>query len=276
MYPRVFHVWGSLWVQSYGLMIAVGFVVFLLLTHRHPIRKKEISSTNYLNAVFFSLFIGVAGGRLFYVITTLEEFYDNPVDILMPWDGGLVVSGAIIAVLIFAPIYLKRIGCALFPLLDLVALYAPLMQSISRFGCFLAGCCYGLPVVSPQWWSVIFTDPNGVAPCNIALHPAQLYVSFASFLIFLLLVVMVRFIRVKRGVVLFLYLCLENSSRFIVDFWRGDRGDLIAVGLHGKPIIWLSQVQLLSVLFFSLSAIGLVWVLAKPGKAYSFKHYGSI
>lgn len=275
MYPRIVHIYGSLWVQSYGLMIAIGFATFLFFTHRSHIRVKEISSHDYVNGVFLSLLVGIAGGRLAYVLTALEEFYENPLEIFMPWDGGLVVSGAIIAVLIFAPLYLKRIACSLFPLLDLVALYAPLMQTISRFGCFLAGCCYGLPAAVSSWWTVTFTNPNGIAPCNIALHPAQLYVSFASFLIFALLVVMVSLVRVKRGVVLFLYLCLENCSRFLVDFWRGDRGELVAIGFT-QPIVWLSQVQLLSVVFFIFSIIGLIYSLAKPGKAYLFRDYGSI
>ena len=33
---------------------------------------------------------------------------------------------------------------------------------IGRFGCLLAGCCYGLPTELP--WSITFTDPFASSP----------------------------------------------------------------------------------------------------------------
>lgn len=275
MMPRLLHVYGPIWIQSYGFMIAVGFFIFLFLTHRHPIRKYVISSQHFINGVFWSLLMGIVGARLAYIMTDLATFQANPIDMFLPWVGGFVVGGSIIAVLIFAPLYLRSCGVNLFPLLDLVAVYAPLMQSIARIGCFLAGCCYGMQAGPGVVCAVTFTDPHGIAPLNIALHPAQLYASLASLLIFMILFVMVKMIAVKPGVPLFGYLLLEGVARFVVDFWRDDRGDLLSVGLFGKTIL-LSQMQLLSVFVMSIASVGLIWMLIRSTNSYVFDNYGSI
>lgn len=270
MFPRILHVYESLWIQSYGFMIAVGFLIFLFLTYRHPIRKRVIDGQVYLNGVFWSLFIGVVGARVCYVLTDLQMFYDRPMDIFFPWVGGLVVLGSIVSVLIFAPLYLRYHRLVLFPILDLVAVYAPLMQAISRIGCFLAGCCYGIPASTNSWWTVVFIDSEGIAPLHVALHPAQLYASLASLAVFFLLLTWVRLKKIKPGSPLFMFLVLEGVARFFVDFWRGDRGELISVGLFGTTVD-LSQVQLMSVGLCAVSLVGLLIVCSRSTKLYSFE-----
>ena len=52
MYPRLLHICGPVWIQAYGTMIAVGFLLFLYLTYRHPQRQKLIGNETYLNTVF--------------------------------------------------------------------------------------------------------------------------------------------------------------------------------------------------------------------------------
>jgi len=42
MYPRILHIYGPLWINSYGVMIALGVLVFAVLTLHNPIRKKII------------------------------------------------------------------------------------------------------------------------------------------------------------------------------------------------------------------------------------------
>ncbi len=253
MYPRLLHIYGPLWIQSYGVMIALGFLVFLFCAYRHPLRKKIVNDETFFNTLFIGLLAGIVGGRLLFVVTSFYEFADNWLEMFFPWIGGFVVSGSIVGVLVAVPLYLyiKKVSALQF--FDIAAIYGPLMHAIARLGCLFAGCCYGAPTSLP--WAITFTDPAGSGPLGIALHPSQLYAALASFTIFLL----IRFVatqRLKRpGQLLFLYLCLENVSRFSVDFLRGDRETL------QKFIFWdLSHVQFLSLVFFAISVIGLVWV----------------
>lgn len=253
MCPRLIHLYGPVWVASYGVMIAIGFLVFLLCTLYHPIRRRFIDETIYQNALFIGLFSGIIGGRVGAVLTDWSAFSDNWIEIFYPWVGGFMVLGSIIGVLLIAPWYLRMHKVPILPILDLASLYAPLMQSIARFGCFFSGCCYGLPLDNVTWYAVRFTDPAGSAPLGVWLHPAQLYVSLASFIIFLLIQAVYRTVTVKRGQLVFLYLTLESASRFIVDFWRGDRGDLVFVSGCGKYGVSLSQPQVWNGIFFFIA-----------------------
>jgi phosphatidylglycerol---prolipoprotein diacylglyceryl transferase len=260
MYPRLLHIYGPLWIQTYGAMIALGFLTFIFLTLRHPYRAKLISKEQYLNTVFLGLASGIIGARLLFIVTNPGAFSENPLEVFYPWIGGFVVLGSIIGILIAVPFFLRWIKVPILPLMDLAALYAPLMQAISRIGCFCAGCCYGAPAIN-LWWAVTFTNPLADAPLNVPLHPAQLYTSLASFLIFLILKKNNAKRMLTPGATLFSYLILENSARFITDFWRGDR-DLIAFSPL-NDVITISTVQGLSLIGILLSFVGLAWVKYK-------------
>jgi phosphatidylglycerol:prolipoprotein diacylglycerol transferase len=128
-------------------------------------------------------------------------------------------------------------------------------QAIGRQGCFAAGCCWGKPTALP--WGVRFTEAGheitGV-PVETALHPTQLYESFACFAIFLFLVWLHRR-KVFSGQVILLYGVLYAAVRFTVEFFRDDpRGDLF--GLTTRT--GLSTSQLISLVVFVASATLLV------------------
>ncbi len=95
---------------------------------------------------------------------------------------------------------------SLFESLDIVAIYAPLLQSIARIGCLFAGCCHGIATTVP--WAISYNDPTSFAPLGIPLHPTQIYSSLLLFGIFLIL----RFVATKpqpAGKILTLYLYLQ-------------------------------------------------------------------
>ena len=261
MYPRLICVYGPLWIQSYGLMIAVGFLLFLYLTYNHPLRKRIVDGVTYLNIVFFGLLAGIVGGRLLFVMFSWREFVGNWLEIFYPWVGGFIVLGSIVGVLLVIPFYLAKHSIPAFMLLDIAAIYASLFQAVARIGCFFAGCCYGCSASSWLPWRVVFTNPVGVAPLNVPLHPAQIYSSLASLCIFLIIRGMVGCIKFKPGQIMFCYLTLESLSRFCVDFFRGDQTDLIDLSKFAKIFYFqLSSSQVLSFSFFLLSFFCLIYV----------------
>ncbi len=261
MYPRLLHIYGPLWIQSYGAMIAIGFLVFLYFSSRDPLRKKLISQEAYLNTVFVGLVSAVIGGRLLYILTHVDEFAGRWIETVYPWTGGLVVLGAIVGVLVGVTTYLRINRVPVLPLFDLGALYAPLMQSIARFGCLFAGCCYG--AYAPHlWWAITFTNPDGYAPLYAPLHPTQIYMSLISLGIFVVLKMLASHLLTRPGTMLATFLMLENLARFTIDFWRGDRETLVA-GLCGTK---LSYFQYLSLAGFVLSGGLLIALLIRDKK----------
>jgi len=212
MSRELIHIYGPFSIQSFGLIVAIGLSLFLWLVYKNPKRKKLISDEQFSTLTFIGIVAGIVGGRLFFVAQEYQTM--SFVQMLSFWEGGFSILGTIICTLLAIVLYLKRIRVPIFPFLDLIAIYAPLAQSISRIGCFVAGCCYG--TLSNLPWAVC---PKGsLAP----LHPTQLYSSLFLFLIFLFMrFVATKFCK-KPGQLISLYVALAGFERFFIGFWRGD------------------------------------------------------
>jgi phosphatidylglycerol---prolipoprotein diacylglyceryl transferase len=249
MLPHIFHIYGPLWIQSYGLMIAIGFFVFFYCSYYSSLRNKVICAQGYINLVFKSLLWGIIGGRVFYLLTNWQDFSNAWYEILLPWEGGFAIQGSFVGIIISIFLYAKKHRIKFFALIDFVSLYAPLLQAFSRVGCFLSGCCFGVEASKDFIFAVVFKNPDGNAPLGIPLHPTQLYMSVGALVIFVILQLMNRYGNFwGSGLIFLMYFFLENIFRFYIDFFRGDRGFLSKVALFGMDFYY-SYNQLISLIF---------------------------
>ena len=122
--------------------------------------------------------------------------------------------------------------------MDLVATYAPLLQAISRIGCFFAGCCYGQPTLHS--WAISSVE------C-VSTHPTQLY-SAASLALLFLVMYAIRRIQLAPGQQFCIYLFFMSLERFVVDFWRADQ--------EFTSIITTFSVAQITALFLAATAVG--------------------
>jgi phosphatidylglycerol:prolipoprotein diacylglycerol transferase len=90
---------------------------------------------------------------------------------------------------------------------------------IGRIGCFLNGCCFGLPATLP--WAIKFPPgsySNFVFPGE-PLHPSQLYLAAAGIGLFVLLLAIDKKPRFD-GWLFWTYIALDAALRFVIDFTR--------------------------------------------------------
>lgn len=244
MLPYLFHIYGPFYANCYGLAICLGILIFTYLVDHDPRRAKIISSTQLQNLILWGTVVGVVGGRILWAASNLPMSWYDLIEI---WEGGLSVLGAVIAILLFATVYLKQKKIPVLPLLDLVAIYAPLLQAISRIGCLMAGCCYGWP--TNLFWGVTYTHPDSAVPPalrNVSLHPTQLYSALILLVIFLLMHNLISKYFKKPGQLIAIYLMLSAFERFLVDFWRADQE------IINLPILQnLGLQQLIALIIFS-------------------------
>jgi phosphatidylglycerol:prolipoprotein diacylglycerol transferase len=228
----LFHIWGPFSIYTYGAFIALGCIIFYYLALAHPKRASIISESDAVSLFSWSILFGVIGARILYLISSYSTV-SSLQEVIMITNGGFSLLGTVIALLIFIPYYLKKRHIPILPLLDLVSIYAPLLQAISRLGCFFAGCCYGRP--SSVLWAIKYSDPDTLAPLNCWLHPTQLYSAFSLFIIFIVLYIGQSYIK-KSGLLFCFYLILSNLSRFLIDFVRDDReflnNDYTVLSIH--------------------------------------------
>jgi phosphatidylglycerol:prolipoprotein diacylglycerol transferase len=220
MRRELLHIYGPFSINSYGLALLIGVLLALILMLAHPKRKSLISEDALIRLIVLSILVGIGGARLLFVLSGYESF-ESFWDIFKLWEGGLSMLGGVVSLIVFLPLYMRHLKVPMLPLLDLVAVYVPLVEAFGRIGCFLAGCCYGLPTQLP--WGITYTNPNTVAPMNICLHPTQLYTSLLFFCIFFLMRYVFEQRIQKPGQLFMLYLMFVSFVRFTVDFLRGDQ-----------------------------------------------------
>ncbi len=254
--PRIFHLYGPLWIQSYGLMIVAGLVLFMYLTYRHPLRKRYLSSESFHSLIMWGIIGAFAGGRIFEVVTQWSLFSHNPIEVFYPWVGGFGILGGIIGAMVAIGLFLRSRDIAVLPVLDLLAIHAPLLQGISRIGCFFAGCCFGTASFTLPW-AVIYSHPDSLAPLFVPLHPTQLYSAGFSFGLFILMINVLQHRFTLPGQLISWYLLVEGGARFIVEFWRGDQVFTDEYGLFASVANVFSVAQWLALGLMVAGAVGL-------------------
>ena len=180
-----------IWASSavYALAYVVGLAIFAAAARRRGLAT---------DGVRLIMFAGLVGGLLGANLAQLIAM-DAPGKAIL---GG--VAGGYLAV-----IAAKRYLGITRPTGDLFALALAAGEAIGRWGCFLAGCCYGKPTEN-SW---------GVWQHDAWRHPTQVYLSLCAALTYGILV---RFERTNppENALFFLQGSLLCAYRFAVEFWR--------------------------------------------------------
>jgi phosphatidylglycerol:prolipoprotein diacylglycerol transferase len=173
LHPEIFH-FGPLHLRSYGLMLSLSFLLGLWLALREA-RSRGYDPDAIVDLGVVLLASGVAGARLLYVVSHLNEFAGHWIEVLFVWQGGLTLWGGFLVAVPAGILFCRRRRLPTWEVADVFAGPVAVGAAVGRFGCFLNGCCYGLPTHLP--WAIRF--PAGSLPYaqfgDGALHPSQLY-----------------------------------------------------------------------------------------------------
>lgn len=242
MKAKLFHIYGPLYINSYGLFIAIGLLVFMQFAKRALMKKKLMDSEMFNHLFTLCIVATVLGGRALFIISQWDQF-SSWTEWFELWNGGFSILGGIIGCLVTVTASLKYYKIPLLPTADIASVYVPLLESIARIGCFFAGCCYGQATTLP--WGVTYTCSDSTAPLMVSLHPTQLY---SSALLFIIFIIMHQWLQKKLtvpGQLVSVYLMLTCLQRFLVDFLRADQ-----VFVSWQPTTIFSIHQIISGILF--------------------------
>jgi len=263
MPPILFHIYGPIAIHSFGLMIALGLIITLYLLHRDKPLQKLISRQQLETIFQLSFFSGIAGGRIWFLMTN-ASMIASWTDCFTVWVGGLSVLGALIAIIGTLLIYFYYTKLPALPILDRIALYTPLLQSISRLGCFFAGCCFGQSTNMP--WGVVYENCDSLAPLHVTLHPTQLYSSLFLACNFIILSSYAKARADKLpGQILAMYVMLMSAERFTIDFLRGDQEFVRQSGFFSY--LSIQQILALCLFFAALSMMIFISIYKKTDES---------
>ncbi len=231
---------GPFTIGLYGVCCTVGITFAILLA----LRNSRFSGVCFEDMVllFASILIGAfLGAKLLYLIIEADNIANmfktlgvNLETVLGLLQGGFVFYGGFIGGLIGAAVFSRISKISLMLFLTIIAPSVPLAHAFGRIGCFMAGCCYGIP---SENFGIAFTQSLG-APNGIKLFPVQLLE--AGLLLLLTGVMQIYYAKGKhRHGVIYIYLLIYPLIRIFTEQFRYDDSERgIFFGLSTS--IWIS------------------------------------
>lgn len=218
MHPTL-HLFG-LEAPSYTVMVLAGFLVGLALAlarrSRYGLSANDVAGICCLGGAGSFL-----GGKTFYAVQGFPAFLEEHARTGLSFStyfaqAGLVFYGGLAGSILCVLLGSRFTRAGLWPTLDCVLPSLPLAHACGRVGCFLAGCCYGLPSEVG-----FFMSPESGGPYGVRLFPIQLVESACCAGICLLLLRLSRESR-PGGFLLGTYLASYGCARFVLECFRGD------------------------------------------------------
>ena len=247
---------GPLKVHWYGLTYLAGLAFAWWLARRRCSRPDVPLERGQVDDLIFYGALGVVlGGRLGYVLFYgLGRVGEDPAWLLRVWEGGMSFHGGLLGVIIATWLYARRSGLAVGPLLDLVAVLAPLGLALGRLGNFIGQELWGRPTDVP--WAMVFPRD----PLQLPRHPSQLYqFALEGMLLFVILLVFSRRPR-PTWAVAGVFAVGYGVLRFFAEFFREPVAHL---GIQAFG--WMTRGQILCVPMVAVGLYMLWYAYRGPG-----------
>ena len=137
--PNHFTVFGHN-IYWYGVIIACGFLLAVTYCYRRS-GEFGIRPDDLTDVLLFAVPLAIVGARAYYVI--FFGHYNNFLDMIAVWEGGLAIYGGVIAAVItvFAVCWVKKMSAR--ATLDVTAFGLLIGQSIGRWGNFMNREAFG-------------------------------------------------------------------------------------------------------------------------------------
>lgn len=250
-------------IMWYGVLISIGMLIAIAYASWRC-KQMGIKVDDLIDIAIFTIFFGVVGARLYYVIFSPHQF-DSIGDVFNLRNGGLAIYGGIIAgaLTIIIVCLVKKISWR--KLYDCAAPAVIIAQSMGRWGNFCNGEAYG-GIVSEG--SPLYFLRMGLISKNtfydfgttemVFVHPTFLYESLWNLAGFILMNI---FFKKKKfdGQIALYYFAWYGFGRMFIE---GLRTDSLYIGNTGIRVS-----QLLGFLLFTVATALIVYGLIKTKKS---------
>ncbi len=217
-------------VYWYGVIITFGIMcAFLYAAYRSYYEKVKVD--DLIDVTLWTVVLGVVGARLYYVLTTIENYIPEPFDFIQfiknifnLRNGGLAIYGGIICGILGIVISTKIKKINTIKLMDMAAPGVMLAQSIGRWGNFFNGEAHGGVIAegSPLYFIRMGLLPNEDSTfTTYYYHPTFLYESLWNITGFIIINI---FYKKKKfnGQVACMYLSWYGFGRMFIEGLRTD------------------------------------------------------
>jgi phosphatidylglycerol:prolipoprotein diacylglycerol transferase len=252
-------------IYAYGVMLGsslvIGWFIAMTLAKQDGIDQQEAGTIYMWTAVW-----SIIGSRLLWYFTTPTA---SIADIPMINQGGLVAYGGMIGGFLASVYCCKKRGIPLLQWADVAAPSVVLGTAITRVGCLLFGCDFGMKTNLP--WAITFPAHSpawnehlrqhwipDTALRSLPVHPTQVYESLVGLFLFGLLM-LIRKYRTFSGQVFLGWVIGYGILRPLIEQVRGDEDRGVADAASGFQLSTSTVIGFVSVVL----GIGLLIVLLR-------------
>lgn len=230
-------VWGPFAVPAWGVCFGLALTAGGALSFRRATRA-GIARGDAVPALLFGVLLGIAGARLAYALGHWHAEEGFAALLAGSEYAGLEIAGGVPFAVAGVALAFRR-DRAVLSFLDATAPALGLGVFLTRLGCYLEGCDFGVPLrdaggrlarlgtfpeQSPAW--VTHVVERGLSPSagsSLPVHPTQLYEAAGGLLLFALVTAAERRLRASPGQLALLALAGFVALRLGVDVFRDDR-----------------------------------------------------
>ena len=266
---------GDFEVYWYGVIITLGIITAFFYS-AYRAKYEKIKFDDVIDMALWTVICGVVGARLYYVLTSLDQFLPDPFNL---WtfienvvnlrSGGLAIYGGIIggATALALTAYFKKINHI--KVLDMAGPGVMIAQAIGRWGNFFNGEAYGRIIEEGEF---LYFTRMGLVSANtvkefgtaqtVFVHPTFLYESLWNVCGFILINL---FYKKKKfnGQIACMYLAWYGFGRMFIEGLRTDSLYIPGTAIRISQLVG----ALCFIVFGTLLVLGFIWAKKSEGKS---------
>lgn len=226
-------------ITYYGLCVGLGIIAAVMVGEL-MLKRFTLSQDAFVLLLAYGGGGSLLGAKILYLLVNIHRINWRVMNMeyfKTIMQGGFVFYGGLIGGIIAAVLGAKIHHINVLPYMEAVSPCLFLGHAIGRIGCYLEGCCYGIPYNGPA--CVMYTE-SVAAPTGITLFPVQLLEAAIELFLFwvLLRFVLKKGLRVETPI---FYGLGYSVLRFITEFFRFDYAER---GMFGVFSIsqWISLI----------------------------------
>ena len=247
---------GFIKIYWYSLTMLLGVLLGILVAYVE-IKRKKIDVKKFQDMAFYAILFGFIGARCYYVLFNLDYYLNNPLEILMVWNGGLAIHGGIIGAVLAIYIYCKKNDLLFTLMLDICAPAVLIGQIIGRWGNFFNSEAHG-GVVTRSFLESLHLPSfiiNGMNIGGVYYHPTFLYESLLNLICFIILMFLRHYKKIRIGTITGIYLIWYGIIRMIIESMRTDS-------------LMFGQLRMAQLIAIPMVIIGIVLIIRSRKKNY--------
>ncbi|EUJ25598.1 prolipoprotein diacylglyceryl transferase [Listeria floridensis FSL S10-1187] len=213
---------GGLSIKWYGVIIACGVVIALLLALRES-SKRGLDKDLFVDLLIWAIPISIISARIYYVIFEWDFYKNNLGEIPKIWHGGIAIYGALIGAVLTAIIFARVKKISFWQLADIAAPSLLIAQAIGRWGNFMNQEAHGSETTRAFLEGLHLPNfiVNQMYIDGTYYQPTFLYESLWNVLGFVILLILRR-TKIRRGEMFLGYVIWYSFGRFFVEGMRTD------------------------------------------------------